>query len=491
MNFVRWLRSLSLLLFILGATLPSAAQVMDELKKGVVKITAQTNGMAKVGTGFIVRLEQDTVYVLTAAHVVEGDPKPQLTFYARHDTQYPATVRNAEGKQEQGLAIVVAKVPPDVLPSIAALGLDTTTKLSGGEDMLTIGFPRTGGQWAVIKGDVTSREGRNLNLDANIQEGNSGGPIIHNGKVVGLVTARGSNYGSGVTAASAHDYLEGFNVTPRAASARASGATASVPVARQSVEPPPSDRARQITGKDGAPMVLVPAGEFMMGAQVEDKLATDDERPAHSVYLDAFYIDQYEVTTARYVKFFQETKQPEIQNVWSQYVLTGHGNKPVTVVDWNEAIAYCAWAGKRLPTEAEWEKAARGTDQRLYPWGNEVPSMFFGFLHKRANFNHCCDFKSYEVLTDVGSFEGGKSPYGTYDMAGNVWEWVADWYDEHYYRKSPDRNPKGPSSGEKRVTRGGSWSSQPDRVRSVVRFGLTPTGRGGDYGFRCAQDIPK
>ncbi|MDH4305576.1 MAG: SUMF1/EgtB/PvdO family nonheme iron enzyme, partial [Nitrospira sp.] len=364
MNLVRWLRSLSLLSFILGATIPSAAQTIDDLKKGVVKITAQTKDMGKVGTGFVVRVEKDTVYVVTAAHVVEGDPKPQLTFYTRQDTQYPATVRNAEGKQEQGLAILVAKVPPDVLPSIEALEMDITTKLSGGEDMVTIGFPRTGGQWAVLKGSVTSREGRSLNLDANIQEGNSGGPIIHNGKVVGLVTARGSNYGSGVTAASAQDYLEGFNVTPRAASARASGATASAPVARQSVDPPPSDRARQITGKDGAPMVLIPAGEFMMGSRDDDKSASNDERPVHSVYLNAFYLDQYEVTTTRYATFFQETNRTAPQ-YWSERVLKEHENKPVVGVHWNDAAAYCSWAGKRLPTEAEWEKAARGTDQRL------------------------------------------------------------------------------------------------------------------------------
>jgi len=362
--------------------------------------------------------------------------------------------------------------------------LDTTTKLSGGEDMLTIGFPRTGGQWAVIKGDVTSREGRNLNLDANIQEGNSGGPIIHNGKVVGLVTARGSNYGSGVTAASAHDYLEGFNVTPRAASARASGATVSAPVARQSVEPPPSDRARQITGKDGAPMVLIPAGEFIIGSRDDDKSADNDERPAHSVYLDGFYIDQYEVTTSRYAEFFQETNRPA-PAFWSEQVLKQHGRKPVVGVHWNDAAAYCSWAGKRLPTEAEWEKAARGTDQRLYPWGNTVPNQ------QLANYNRGFEFKNYEVLTDVGSFEGGKSPYGAYDMAGNVWEWTADWYDESYYRTSPERNPKGPSSGEYRVFRGGSWGIASGNVRSADRDRNTPTIRSVNIGFRCARDVPK
>lgn len=124
--------------------------------------------------------------------------------------------------------------------------------------------------------------------------------------------------------------------------------------------------AKTITGKDGAPMVLVPAGEFTMGSRGDDKNASNDERPAHSVYLDAFYIDQYEVTTSRYARFFQETNRTA-PGFWSDKVVKEHGSKPVVGVDWNDATAYCAWAGKRLPTEAEWEKAARGTDQRTFP----------------------------------------------------------------------------------------------------------------------------
>lgn len=209
-------------------------------------------------------------------------------------------------------------------------------------------------------------------------------------------------------------------------------------------------QAKTITSKDGAPMVLIPAGEFTMGSSAADKLAQDDERPAHSVYLDAYYLDQYEVSTARYARFFQQTNRDR-PSYWSEQVIQKHGNKPVVGVDWNDANAYCSWAGKRMPTEAEWEKAARGTDQRQYPWGNAAPS------EQRANFNHCCDFKDYEALTDAGSFEQGKSPYGAYDMAGNVWEWTSDWYGEDFYGKSPARNPTGPSSGQYRVLRGGSW----------------------------------
>lgn len=231
-------------------------------------------------------------------------------------------------------------------------------------------------------------------------------------------------------------------------------------------------------------MALVPAGEFMMGARQDGKMADKDERTAHTVHLDAFSIDQYEVTTARYAKFFQETKR-SAPKYWSEEVLKQHERKPVVGVDWNDAVAYCSWAGKRLPTEAEWEKAARGTDQRLYPWGNAEPSQ------QRANFDHCCDADHYGDLTDVGSFEGETSPYGVYDMAGNVWEWVADSYDGGYDGKSQEGNPTGLSSGEKRVVRGGSWDSAPLYVRSSYRLRLSPTFRLDNIGFRCAQDVRK
>jgi formylglycine-generating enzyme required for sulfatase activity len=240
-----------------------------------------------------------------------------------------------------------------------------------------------------------------------------------------------------------------------------------------------------ITGEDGVPMVLVPAGEFMMGAGSVSSKYREDELPVHPVYLDGYYIDRYEVTTTRYATFLRATKRMA-PNYWSDTVVQRHGRKPVIGVDWDDATAYCAWVGKRLPTEVEWEKAARGTDQRVYPWGNEVPS------EQRANFSHCCSFKDYGVLTDVGSFEQGKSPFGVYDMVGNVEEWVLDWYDPRYYSKYyPARNPTGPSSGYYRMTRGGSWIDEPVNIRSACRRPAAPTYRNDDLGFRCAQDIPK
>jgi formylglycine-generating enzyme required for sulfatase activity len=223
-----------------------------------------------------------------------------------------------------------------------------------------------------------------------------------------------------------------------------------------------------------APMTLVPAGEFTMGSTMGD-----DEKPVHRVYLSAFYMDKYAVTVGLYAKYLEVTDMvapPE----WDIMNQPQHQNRPVVNINWSEAATYCKWAGKRLPTEAEWEKAARGTDGRLYPWGNEAPTR----LH--ANFGKK-DWANHMALVPVGMFELGKSPYGIYDMAGNVWEWVNDWYDHDYYKKSPTKNPQGPTTGKSKVVRGGNWLYLQESLRSSFRFNADPSGRQFGYGFRCAK----
>jgi len=232
---------------------------------------------------------------------------------------------------------------------------------------------------------------------------------------------------------------------------------------------------KEVTGKDGASMVLVPAGEFLMGSNDGDA----SEKPERRVHVDAFYIDKYEVTTTHYSKFLQETGQEQPYK-WDEVSQVRDGDRPVIGVTWHGADAYCAWAGKRLPTEAEWEKAARGTDGRKYPWGNEEPTS------RHANFNKS-SWNGYATLTAVTDHEAGKSPYGIYDMAGNVWEWVADWYGGNY-NSSPSRNPTGPASGQFRALRGGSWDDDAGYLRSAARSGDHPTLRVNSVGFRCARD---
>ena len=221
-------------------------------------------------------------------------------------------------------------------------------------------------------------------------------------------------------------------------------------------------------------MAVVPAGEFMMGSPTGDS----DEQPAHKVHVDAFSMDKYEVTVGQYAVFLQ-AKGIDPPSDWKTMNQPAHQKRPVANVDWADAFAFCKWAGKRLPTEAEWEKAARGTDGRLYPWGNDPPTP----LH--ANFGKP-DWNNHGVLAPIGTFEDGKSPYGIYDMAGNVWEWVNDWYDYNYYKTSPSQNPTGPSTGGTKVIRGGSWYSNPRAMRSANRSLITPTDQGLN-GFRCAK----
>lgn len=244
-------------------------------------------------------------------------------------------------------------------------------------------------------------------------------------------------------------------------------------------------------GLDGAPMVLIPAGPFTMGSH--DGLP--NERPEHTVTLNAYYIDRYEVTLSRYRKFLEEGKH-DSPPTWDDEAAATVGDRPAIGMRWNSAVAYCRWAGKRLPTEAEWEKAARGTDGRRYPWGDMQPFV------DMANYNRGMWVSEAITLVAVtsglegmsvrhGLKEGGRSPFGVFHMAGNAAEWVADWYERDYYHKSPGRNPPGPAIGEKRVLRGGSWTDVPSALRVTARFSAEPDFEDRTVGFRCAMDMPK
>ncbi|MBC8447041.1 MAG: SUMF1/EgtB/PvdO family nonheme iron enzyme, partial [Chloroflexi bacterium] len=267
----------------------------------------------------------------------------------------------------------------------------------------------------------------------------------------------------------------------------------------------------------GAPegMVYVPAGEFIMGSPEGE--GEDDEHPQRVVYLDAFYMDRYEVTNEQFARFVDATgystaaEKAGVGLLWTgEYYEQVEGatwrhpqgqgssiedkmDHPVVQISWNDAAAYCRWAGQRLPTEAEWEKAARGTDGRIFPWGNSALS---GNQANTCDVN--CELAWKDVRMDdgyadtapVGQYEAGVSPYGAYDMAGNVWEWVADWYDAGYYRQSPERSPQGPDAGEKRVLRGGSWWNAAASVRVADREDSLPNSGVNFLGARCAVSAP-
>ncbi len=239
-------------------------------------------------------------------------------------------------------------------------------------------------------------------------------------------------------------------------------------------------------------MVYVPAGDFWMGSDAGESA----ERPPHLVHVDGFWIDRFEVTNAAFEGFVSETayrtdaERAGWGDVWQNSRWNrvdglnwrhpnnpGEGisalmDHPVVQVSWNDAYQYCAWAGGRLPTEAEWEMAAVDARGWRYPWGNEFDPSRLNAAGRGA--------------AHVGSYATGRSPFGAYDMAGNVWEWVNDWYQSDYYSRSPTNNPQGPATGAHRALRGGAWDPSGGDSRSADRGALSPDNRGNTVGFRCA-----
>jgi len=242
-------------------------------------------------------------------------------------------------------------------------------------------------------------------------------------------------------------------------------------------------------------MIRIPAGPFLMGSDKKtDKNSYGAEYPQRKVHVDAYEIDKYEVTTVQFLKFVLANNLPPLID-WQydggnfQETMANH---PVMHVSWFEADAYCKWAGKRLPTSAEWEKAARGEDGRIYPWGNQPAGL------SRANFGRTGlsgpvrdrpeRLLLYPPIVSVDKYENAISPYGVFQMSGNVAEWTADWYDATYYKKAPDRNPKGPEQGTQKAFRGGGWIDSTPSVRPAQRNGAEPATKMNWLGFRCARD---
>lgn len=230
---------------------------------------------------------------------------------------------------------------------------------------------------------------------------------------------------------------------------------------------------------DAMAMIYVPAGEFKMGSEY----GNSDEWPVHTVNLDSYWIDQTEVTNVMYAKCVQAGNCDQPTDI-KKFNDAKYKNHPVVYVSWIDASAYCKWAGRRLPTEAEWEKAASWDEEEqrkhVFPWGSSLDCSLANYWGK--------DGGCIGDTMVVGSFEGGKSSYNVYDMAGNVWEWVEDWYSETYFLISPSSNPSGPASGSERLLRGGGWFSTSSYLRSAGRYWYHPTTTKDNLGFRCAMD---
>ncbi|MCK5579524.1 MAG: formylglycine-generating enzyme family protein [Planctomycetes bacterium] len=234
-------------------------------------------------------------------------------------------------------------------------------------------------------------------------------------------------------------------------------------------------------------MILIPGSNFQMGSKKKE--GEINENPRHRVHVSDFQIDKYEVSNAMYAKFIKETKH-EVPPHWSDGKIPfGQENHPIVNVSWTDAVAYAEWAGKRLPTEAEWEKAARGDDAHVYPWGNEWDKL------KCRN-----KFSNIRNTSEINEYEDGQTQTGCFQMAGNVAEWVNDRYDWRYYKRKPvpGRDPKGPGDDELtiknkiryqlRVIRGGSWNDNKNEIRCAKRMGQNPEYKSLTLGFRCAKD---
>ncbi|MDP6595061.1 MAG: formylglycine-generating enzyme family protein [Candidatus Poribacteria bacterium] len=230
----------------------------------------------------------------------------------------------------------------------------------------------------------------------------------------------------------------------------------------------------ELMGQDGAGMVRIPAGSFQMGSRDGES----NETPVHKVQLDAFYMDVHEVTVGQFREFVNQSGC-SYEGDWDDVAKYSAGDDyPMIYVTWSDATAYAKWVGKRLPTEAEWEYAARGgLAGKRYPWGDEMTKAHYGSWNGGRG-----------TTKAVGSF--GVNRYGLYDMAGNVWEWCQDWYSKDYYQNSPTKNPPGPDTGSKRVLRGGSWGSTTSPLRVALRNDSPPNSGGNSAGFRCVSGSP-
>lgn len=226
-------------------------------------------------------------------------------------------------------------------------------------------------------------------------------------------------------------------------------------------------------------MVYVPEGYFQMGQSSSE---FEDQKPMHFVYTSAYFIDKHEVSNAEYKKFLDATRHVK-PKYWEDDRFN-HPHQPVVGITWFDAMAYSRWKGRRLPTEAEWEKAARGNDDRLYPWGEKEAKG------KKLYFVNVFGMEDrYEFTAPVNYYATGASPFGALNMAGNVWEWCLDWYDKDYYRISPELDPEGPEAKQMKVLRGGSWINNIDGVQVTQRGRNLPDMQNNIYGFRTVLPL--
>ena len=479
---------ISLEFFLFCAVTAVTAQTPQQIAKNafratVILVMEDAEGQPSLGSGFFVGDGQ----IATNLHVVEGAARGYGKLVGK-EMKFNIEGWTAIDKKRD---LIILKVPT-FGPEVILLGNSDLTQV--GETVYAVGNPR-GLEGTFSDGIISSirllDSDRLIQITAPISSGSSGGPVLNQkGEAIG-VSVLSVRDGQNLNFAIPSNYLKSLLtkvgvVKPLFHAPALTEAPMMAPAAKIRTQP------------DGRTMVLIPAGEFQMGSN------GDDEKLVHTVYVDAFYMDTYEVTNVDFKRFvlanpyWQKGRIPRALHTgdylkhWnSNNYPTGKANHPVVYVSWYTAMAYAEWTGKRLPTEAEWEKAARGgLSGRKYPWGDTIPPA-------RANYN-----QNIRDTTPVGKY--GVNGYGLYDMAGNVWEWCLDEYDSRFYARSPRRNPLagvwtianldlitenylGVKSA--RVLRGGSWVSSARYLRVADRIFWSPTSTFNVYGFRCVRSV--
>ncbi len=461
------------------------------------------------GTGFIVKIDQGAAYILTASHVVEGGTAKVEFFTQRNKLVSAQIAEGAEWGDAKGLALLI--VPAPLPQDLTELRIDTNTRPYGGEPITIIGHPASGSSWAVSRGDINSRRGRVLYFSAPIDKGNSGGPLLLGGAVVGIVTNKGSTFSEAVEALTILAFLGGNDVY-LAQSSSTSGASPPTSAA-QTATPLPTPTTTTISGMkngqvfrdcaDCPEMVVVPDGTFLMGSPQSEQGRSKNEGPQHKVSIPRpLVIGQTEVTRAQFATFLIETTYSSNKGnscSWDKPGFEQTDQHPAVCVSRDDAKAYADWLTKktgknyRLPSETEWEYAARaGTDTARYwgeafdPIGCDYANIADATIAKKwgaSSYTECDDGNAY--TTPVKSKQPNK--FGLYDMIGNVSEWTEDCWNESY--SGAPENGEAWSKGNcgQRVLRGGSWFSHPANARAAFRYSYQSFARAYYVGFRLVR----
>ena len=416
---------------------------------GIAKLTVDSRLGRKPGSGVVVAVHGQTAYLVTCSHVVEGDVKPKVEFVALAGRTFTASRKHFQEEDKRGLALLEVNNAPG---EVRAVPLAARAKPVMGEKVVVAGFPAdVSSDFTVVDAIISNARGTDITLSRETGAGFSGGPVLRGDTAIGLVYGYERGFGLALLSNVVVTYLEGLDLVLSDAS------KATEPPAR-GIEPKAGDT--KVNPKDGLTYVWVPPGAFLMGCSLGDRECADFEHPSHPVTLTkGFWLGQTPVTQAAYQKLIG--KNP------SHFK---GDSLPVENVSWEEASAYCKAAGGRLPTEAEWEYAARAGST----------GARYGELDAIAWYVGNSQLRTHEV--------GGKlkNGFGLYDMLGNVWEWTADWYGTYTPEEATD--PKGPASGSYRVLRGGSWDVRPKFLRVSYRSWVEPVSRYTGHGFRCAWE---